>query len=78
MFWTLKDDETLKATNISAIELAREIEALSARFPNAAVNPDEQRRFRASLYRPLLALAKDERSRVVELIMTTLLGEQAQ
>jgi type I restriction enzyme R subunit len=78
VFWTLRDDETLKAANISPMDLAREIEALSARFPNAAVNSDEQRRLRASVYRPLLALPKDQRSRVVELIVATLVGEQAQ
>ena len=58
------------------MELAREIEGLNARFPNAAVNSDEQRRLHASLYRPFLALANDERSRIVELIMATLFGEQ--
>jgi type I restriction enzyme R subunit len=78
VFWTLRADEALKAANISAMVLAREIDALTARFPNAAVNSDEQRRLRASLYRPLLAVPKDQRSRVVELIVATLLGEQAQ
>jgi type I restriction enzyme, R subunit len=72
VFWSLKDDATLKAANISALELARETEALGARFPNAAVNPDEQRRLRASLYRPLLALGNDERARLVDLIVSTL------
>lgn len=60
------------------MDLAQEVETLSARFPNAAVNSDEQRRLRASLYRPLLALPRDERSRIVELIVTTFLGENAQ
>jgi type I restriction enzyme R subunit len=78
VFWSLRDDSTLKEANISPMDLARETEALSARFPNAAVNPDEQRRFRASLYRPLLSLPIDHRSRVVELIMATLLGNQGQ
>jgi type I restriction enzyme, R subunit len=78
VFWSLRDDATLKEANISPMDLARETEALSARFPNAAVNPDEQRRFRASLYRPLLSLGIDQRSRVVELIMATLLGNQGQ
>lgn len=78
VFWTIKDDGALKAANVSAMDLAQDVQALSARFPNAAVNPDEQRRLRASLYRPLLALPKDERSRVVELIVTTFLGEDAQ
>ena len=78
VFWSLRDDEALKASNISAMELAREIETLTVRFPNAAVNADEQRRLRASLYRPLLALPQDQRSRVVEQIVATLLGEQGQ
>jgi type I restriction enzyme R subunit len=53
------------------MDLAREVEALSARFPNAAVNADEQRRFRASLYRPLLALVNDDRTRLVDSIVAT-------
>jgi type I restriction enzyme R subunit len=72
VFWTLKDDETLKAASISAMDLAREVEALSTRFPNAAVNPDEQRRLRASLYRPLLALGNGDRARLVDVVMATL------
>jgi type I restriction enzyme R subunit len=43
------------------------------RFPNAADNADEQRRLRANMYRPLLKLGKDDRVRVVELIVATLL-----
>lgn len=72
VYWSLKDDATLKAASISAMELARAIEALTTRFPNAAVNPDEQRRLRASLYRPLLALGNDDRARLVDAIMATL------
>lgn len=45
------------------------------RFPNAPVNADEQRRLRASLYKPLLALAQDERARVVDLVVRFLLTE---
>ena len=72
VYWTLKDDTTLKAANISAMDLAREIEALTTRFPNASVNPDEQRRLRASLYRPLLALGNEDRARLVDVIVATL------
>ncbi|MCC6204602.1 MAG: HsdR family type I site-specific deoxyribonuclease [Hyphomicrobiales bacterium] len=72
VFWSLRDDATLKAANTSAMDLAREVEAQLARFPNAAVNDDEQRRFRASLYRPLLALGREDRTRLVDLIMATL------
>jgi len=54
--------------------LAREAEAISKRFPNAAVNPDEQRRLRAALYRRLLKLAAADRTRIVDRILATLLG----
>ena len=73
--WTLRDDSALKNAGISAEDFAREAESLIARFPNAAVNADEQRRLRAGLYRPLLALQKDERSRVVDFVVATLLSE---
>jgi len=63
--WTLRDDPALKKAGISAADIAHEAETLLGRFPNAAVNADEQRRLRSGLYRPLLALAKDDRSRVV-------------
>jgi hypothetical protein len=50
------------------MDLAKEAEALLARFPNAVVNADEQRRLRAGLYRPLprpegRALARCRRGR---------------
>jgi type I restriction enzyme R subunit len=37
------------------------------------VNSDEQRRFRAALYKPLLKLPQDERARVVDLVVKVLL-----
>ena len=43
------------------------------RFPNAAVNPDERKRLRAALYRPLLALEADHRLHIVERIAALLL-----
>ena len=71
VYWSLREDAALKAAGIAPMDLAREVETLMARFPNAAVNPDEQRRLRASLYRPLLALSNEERPRLVELIVAT-------
>jgi type I restriction enzyme, R subunit len=68
-FWALRDDPVLKSSGIDALELAKEIEKLLARFPNAMVNPDEQRQLRASLYRPLIGLPKDARAGVVDLII---------
>ena len=72
--WTLKDDTSLRAAGIATLDLAQRAEALLNRFPNAAVNADEQRRLRAALYAPLLDLDSAARSRVVERIVTTLLG----
>jgi type I restriction enzyme, R subunit len=65
----LRDDPGLKAAGIDSREIGREVEALMERFPNAQVNADEQRRLRASLYRPLLKLALEERTRIVDLII---------
>lgn len=72
VYWALKDEPALRAAGIDAKDVAREVEGLCGRFPNAAVNPDELRRFRSHLYRPLLALGTDDRSRVVEAVMSTL------
>ena len=67
--WALKDDAKLKIAGINTLELAQRAETLLDRFPNAAVNADEQRRLRTALYVPLLRLQRDERSRVVERIL---------
>jgi len=72
VYWSLKDDGRLKAANISALEFAREVETLTCKFPNAAVNDDEQRVLRANLYKPLLTLGKEDRTRLVDLIIATL------
>lgn len=73
VYWTLKDDATLRDAGVSATELAREAEIQHGRFPNARVSADEQRRLRAALYRPILDLDNDERSRVVDIIISILL-----
>lgn len=75
-YWTLRDDKVLKAAEIDALYLAREADELFDRFPNAAVNSDEQRRFRAALYKPLLSLSQDERARVVDLVAGLMLAER--
>lgn len=72
VYWALKDDARLKAASIPPLEFAREVEALTAKFPNAAVNDDEQRVLRANLYKPLLTLGKEDRTRLVDLIIATL------
>ena len=73
VYWILRVDETLSDFAISAQELAREAETLLARFPNAAVNADEHRKFRASLYIPLLGLPLTERRRIVDTMLAILL-----
>ena len=65
----MKDDGALKAAGVQPLDVAREAEKLMDRFPNAPVNADEQRQLRAALYRPLLAVEKDARSRIVDLIV---------
>ena len=75
VYWALKNDSGFGVTGIVAMDLAKETEDLLTRFPNAAVNSDEQRRLRMVLYRLLLHLDKEERSRVVKLILSILLDE---
>jgi type I restriction enzyme R subunit len=72
VFWNLRDEPSLKRAGIDAKEIAREVEALVARFPNADVNAEEQRRLRGNLYKPLLALSNDDRTRIVDLIIATM------
>lgn len=76
--WVLREDEAVKAAGIDEAVVAKEAELLLARFPNAAVNADEQRRLRASMYKPLLALAPEERARVVDLVVRLLLAESGE
>ena len=77
VYWALKDAPNISAAGVNAMDLAREAEALLGRFPNAAVSADEERRLRAALYRPLLRLPAEERSRAVERVLTILLGADA-
>jgi len=72
--WALRDEPSLKAAGIDPKDVGREIEALMERFPNAHVNANEQRRLRASLYRPLLKLPTEERTRIVDLIVGMVLS----
>ena len=75
VYWVLREDDAVKAAGLDAMVLAREAEALLARFPNASLNPDEQRRLRAAIYIPVLALEPKERTRVVDLMIQRLLDE---
>ena len=74
VYWTLKDVPALQAAEVSAMEFAEEAQALVDRFPTAAVNADEQRRLRTSLYNPLLRVESGERARIVDQTLAILLG----
>jgi len=69
IFWALKDGEALKKAGVPVLDLAKEAEKLMARFPNAQVNADEQRQLRAALYRPLLGVEREARTKIVDLIV---------
>jgi len=69
VFWALKEESALKSAGVNPLDLAKETEKLMIRFPNARVNADEQRQLRAALYRPLLLLAREERTNIVELVV---------
>ncbi|HBO9080131.1 TPA: HsdR family type I site-specific deoxyribonuclease [Pseudomonas aeruginosa] len=73
--WVLRDDTSVKAQALDPMLLAKEAKDLLGRFPNAQVNADEQRRLRAAMYKPFLALAATERARVVDLVIQILLME---
>ncbi|PJJ97860.1 deoxyribonuclease HsdR [Lysobacteraceae bacterium NML75-0749] len=73
VFWVLREDAAVKSSDLDAMTLAQDIEELLGRFPNAQVNPDEQRRLRAAIYKPLLGLPPEERARVVDLVLKLLL-----
>ena len=77
VYWTLKDDIALQAAGVSAMEFAEEAQSLAERLPNAAVNADEQRRLRTSLYNPLLRVEGRERGRIVDQTLAILLSGDA-
>ncbi|MDQ7247282.1 type I restriction endonuclease subunit R [Dongia sedimenti] len=77
-YWALKEDAALYEAGVSAKDLAQQLETALSRFPNAAVNPDEQRRLRAALYKPLLGLSQEGRARVVDLVIKQILADTEQ
>jgi type I restriction enzyme R subunit len=75
VYWLLRDNAAVKKAGLDAMATAKEAETLVTRFPNASVNADEQRRLRAALYKPMLALSQEDRARVVDLVVKLLLVE---
>ncbi|VBI73258.1 type I restriction endonuclease subunit R [Burkholderia pseudomallei] len=76
VYWVLRSEAYLPQASLDPMDIAREAENLLARFPNAAANTDELRRFRASLYKPLLALSQEDRAHAVDLIIKLILKEE--
>lgn len=76
VFWSLRDDPAMKTAGIDPMAAAAEADKLLARFPNAAVNPEERRRLRAALYPLVLKLGNEDRARVVGITMAYLLPEE--
>ena len=73
VYWLVRENADLKSANVAPLDLGKEVEKLLERFPNARVNPDEQRQLRAALYRPLVTLEREARSALVDLIVATIL-----
>jgi type I restriction enzyme, R subunit len=70
----LRDDAALTGGNIDVRQVAGLIDELRTRYPNALLNDDERRRLRGALYLPLLDLSDEDRTRIVDLIMRSLLS----
>ncbi len=73
-YWRLKNDKALADHGVDPKSLAKEIDQLIQRFPSAALNKDEERQFRAALYRPLLAVEKEQRTRIVDAVIEVVVG----
>lgn len=70
--WQLSRDEALTAAGLDTLAVAREVETLLGKFPNWVENPDEQRRLRLNLYKPVIKLPDEQRKAAVEQIMQVL------
>lgn len=72
LYWALRDEATLAAAGVDPMAFARAAQSLLERYPNAQVNPDEQRLLRRDLYQPLSALSPAEKKRIVDRAMMAL------
>lgn len=77
VLYTLQDNPALESTGVSAMQFAQEVQVLVNRFPNAAVNVNERRLLRTSLYNPLLKVESSKRSGIVDQTLDILLGGDA-
>lgn len=72
IYWVISQDDGAKTASFDGMAASREIETVVAKFPSWRENPDEKRRLRAGLYKPLLTLGKEDRAAVIERIMHVL------
>ena len=72
--WNLRNDPALANEGISTMGLARTVDNLLVRFPNARTSVQESRLMRGHLYSPLLKLTADHRKRLVDRILNLALG----
>ncbi|RUL93709.1 HsdR family type I site-specific deoxyribonuclease [Verrucosispora sp. FIM060022] len=72
LYWVLEQDDKVIDAGVDPMTAAREIESVLTRFPSWRENVDEKRQLRRNLYKPLLAIGKEERARVIEHVMQVL------
>ena len=74
VYWDLRNESSMAGTATSAGEVARRVDDLLGRFPNARHSEEERRLLRGHLYSPLLDLTAGDRRRLVDRIMDLVLG----
>ena len=74
VYWDLRNESALATVGTSAKDLARLVDELLVRFPNARRSVQENRLLRGHLYGPLLKLTAGHRKRLVDRIMDLALG----
>jgi type I restriction enzyme, R subunit len=72
VFWVLNQDPAVQAAGVDMVWAASEIEVELGKFPHWLQNPDERRRLRLGLYKPLLDLPAEERKQLIERVMQVL------
>lgn len=74
VYWDLRNESSIAGAETSAMDLARLVDELLSRFPNAKHSEQEKRLLRRLLYSPLLKLTSDHRKRIVDRVMNLVLG----
>lgn len=76
VYWLLSQDTSLKDMTIDFRWVAGEVELALDQYPHWRQNPDEKRRLRTSLYKPLVKVPPEPRSQVIDQIMHVLEAAQ--